>query len=491
MLQKWVNHGKTVFHRIAFLVLYSLFLIFNHVVQCYNNTIMKDKKKLFDTLIQDMYHMDDPAGYLEECISLNQAAMKTIPIRFRIIALGFVKHYSLEELNKTLTEHGCPALYSRNFWEAILIFAFKNGLSYETWRDLSRQCMSIYSGQEDDRWFQDKKITYQDLETYVLDNSVLLGDLAATEQRTVLLQQKLNHVENDPGALQMFLEFNISSFSSSREKTRYYFCKYLYYYLNQKVEAYFDACRKKRGIEDALSEMVVIKAVTKLRRNLTMPEDEKRELIRSSAISCGELFDSFNYFYFEYVSMDWAEILLECYSRPDQIPQKQRMALAKAFRSEDPAWAGMTDEQVIQAKMDRMDEILDTDYSMDGTRGYQKNRAGENTVYKYIKGTLDIDRTVLICFLLFFDANADIPVEHRLTVERLNTILLNCGYAQLNTENDFDWIITEYFESSHRQTFLNEIIVDYAHHQENTFIYQIYRGAVSYQDQLEDLLVKE
>ena len=481
---------RAVMRRLAFLLFYRLFLISNHIVQCYNKAIMKDQKKLFDTLIQDMYHMDDPAGYLEECMSLNQAAMKSIPLRFRIIALGFVKHFSLEELNRALTEHGCPALYSRNFWEAILIFALKNGLSYESWRDLSRQCMSIYSGQEDDRWFPEKKITYQRLEAYVLGNSVLIGDLAATEQRTVLLQQKLNHVENDPGALQMFLENNIRSFSSSREKTRYYFCKYLYYYLNQKVEAYFDACRKKRGIEDALSEMVVIKAVTKLRRNLTMPEDEKRELIRSSAISCGELFDSFNFFYFEYVSMDWAEIMLECYSRPDQIPQKHRTALARAFRSEDKAWAGMSDEQVIQAKMDRMEEILDEAYSLDGTGGHGKSRAGENTVYKYIKGTLDIDRTVLICFLLFFDANADIPAEHRLTVERLNTILLNCGYAQLNTDNDFDWIIAEYFESPHRQDFLNDIIVDYAHHQENTFIYQIYRGAVNYRDQLEDLLVQ-
>lgn len=450
---------------------------------------MKDVKNVFNTLIQDMYHMEDPSRFLEDCMTLDQAEMQDIPLRYRIIALGFVKHYSIDELNRALTEHGCPALYSRNFWEAILIFAFRNGLRYEDWRALSLQCMDIYAEKGDDRWFPNRKITCRDLENYVSGNSDQNGDLAATQERTVLLQKELQQVRNSFSDLRLFLESNISSFSNSREKTRYYFCKYLYYYLNRKIEDYLEACRRKRGVEDALSDLAVIKAVTKLRRSPNMPEEEKRSLLYDSAISCGELFDCFNYFYFEYVSMDWAEILLECYSRPEDIPEKQRRALAGLFRQEDAQWRTLTDEEVIRAKMIRMDELLDEAYAMEGTRGYGKNRAGENTLYKYIKGTLDIDRSVLICFLLFFDANGDIPAEHRLDAGRLDEILLNCGYAGLNVENDLDWFVLEYLESSHRQEFLNDIIVQYAHHQENSFLYRIYRDSVNYQEQLQSILL--
>ena len=62
----------------------------------------------------------------------------SVPLCYRLIVLGFVKKMSPAELNEKLTEQGSPRLYSRNFWEATLIYAFLNGLSYENYFDACR-----------------------------------------------------------------------------------------------------------------------------------------------------------------------------------------------------------------------------------------------------------------------------------------------------------------------------------------------------------------
>ena len=449
----------------------------------------KDRNKIFESMVDDMCSLAPGGDLLEDCMSLSAEAIRSVPLRCRIIALGFVKHFTLEELNDKLLRQGCPKLYTRNFWEATLAFAFLHGYSFEQWKEIQARCSGIYASLETSAWFRDKKITYGELERYVLGNSEAQGDVLATEMHTRYLEQALSATGGGEDELRAFLTGNIRSFSTMREKTRYYFCKYLYYYLNRRIERYFEACRKNRGVDEALSELLSLKVVTALRRSRRMPEEEKRGKIHESAISCGEIFDEFNYFYFGYVSADWVEILMECYQSVDEIPDAQKKSLAAVFRKGHPEMKKRSDGEVICAKMAELEASEDDAYALDGSRGYGKNRAGEHALYKYIQGTLDIDRTVLICFLLFFASDAQMPDEHRLTVARMQAILSGCGYSALDVENDFDWFVVEFLESRHPKAFLTDVMLDYARQNENSFLYHLYGNSVKYEDELLRVMV--
>lgn len=449
----------------------------------------KDTNKIFERMVDDMCTLSAGGQLLDDCMSLSPEAIRYVPLRCRIIALGFVRHYTLDELNEKLKQQGCPGLYTRNFWEASLAFAFRNGYSFDQWKDLQQKCAGIYAARDAAEWFQDKKITYGELERYVLGNSENQGDLLATEMYTRRLDQQLSAAGDSVDQLQSVLLENIHAFSTMREKTRYYFCKYMYYYLNRRIENYFAACRRNRGVDEALSDLLSLKVVTVLRRNKRMPEEEKRQKIYQSAISCGEIFDEFNYFYFGYVSVDWVEMLMECYQSVDEIPAAQKKSLAAVLRKGRPEMKLWSDARVIQTRLREMESAEDDAYALEGSRGYGKNRAGEHALHKYMQGTLDIDRTALICFLLFFASDASMPDAHRLTVPRLQAILSRCGYAALDIENDFDWFVAEFLESRRPREFLMDVMLGYARQSENSFLYHLYGNSVHYEDELLRVMV--
>lgn len=447
-------------------------------------------EKVFSQMIDDMHSMAYSDDSLDTCMSFSQDAVRLVPLRYKIIAFGFVKQLSLDALNKTLEQQGCPKLYSRSFWEATLVFAFMNGYSYSEWKILQKDCADIYQSMEASAWFRDRKITYSELERYVRENSEMQGDMMATEMQTRYLEnalRKLDRVED----LRTFFTENIKSFSVVREKTRYYFCKYLYYWLNRRIENYFTACKRGRGIDDALSELLCLKVVTVLRRNLTMSVEKKRELIRNSAISCSEIFDAFNYFYFGYVSIDWVEALIECYDRVEDIPEAHRESLAQVFRKAHPEWKEKTEGEVIHLALKQIEAVDDQAYSRQGTRGYGKKRDGENALYKYIQGSRDIDRTVLICFLLFFASDAEMPEAHRLDGKRLQNVLFQCGYPMLDMENDFDWFVVEFLENAQPKALLTDVMLGYAKSHENSFLYHVYGNAVQYENELIHVMLNQ
>jgi hypothetical protein len=452
----------------------------------------KDRHKIFEEMMQGILSGALLDQTLEDCMSFQPEVIKSISVRYRIIALGFIKHMSLDELNEKLTEQGCPKLYSRNFWEATLIYAFLNSLSWQEWKHVLEECRNIYSSEFGGKYFQDKKITYGELERYVTENSVQEGQYMGTAMLTRKIEKGLEDTSGIEG-LKNFLNANIRSFSAVREKSRYYFCKYLYYYLNRRIENYFKACKKGTDTEQALCDLLALKVVTALRRKKTLPENEKRKLIHESAISCGELFDEFNYFYFEYVSIDWVEILMEYYGEASFVPPAQKKRLAEVFRKGRPDWKKLDDDSVIQAKIDELndkEEKLQEIYAKDSkTKGYGKNRSGELAVYKYIQGSLDLDRTTLICFLLFFASDADMPEEHRLTSERLNHILLQCGFSSLQSNSDFDGFVDEFLNSPYPKDLLMDEVVSYAKQQENSFLYHIYGNSVSYEDEILKIMI--
>ena len=140
-------------------------------------------------------------------------------------------------------------------------------------------------------------------------------------------------------------------------------------------------------------------------------------------------------------------------------------------------------------KSKKEEEELDAVYSLDGTdRGYQRNRSGENTVRKYIKGALDLDRTTFICFLLFFGKSTRLCDSLRVTKERLDAILLECGFSKLMAEHDFDGFILRYLDSRDPADLLMEEVTRYARQEENFFFYNMYKDSKNYQQEYRKIM---
>ena len=206
-------------------------------------------------------------------------------------------------------------------------------------------------------------------------------------------------------------------------------------------------------------------------------------MLRESAISCGGIFDELNYFYFEYISLDWMEIQLEYYGNLTKLPDSQKKKLAASLRHYSPAYRRMSDEEIITAHqkyLDDIDEELDRVYSLDGeNRGYQKNRSGENAVRKFLKGALDLDRTTLTAFLLFFGSEKDLPAELRITEQRLSEILIECGFAGLRDSDSFDCFVVRFLNADKPAEVLMEEVTKSALDEENFYLYRMYRSSES------------
>ena len=447
----------------------------------------------FEKMIQD-FSKKDTTKILEDCMKMDAKKMKKIPLRYRLIALGFVSHMSLEQLENKLNENDCEQLYARNFTEASLIYAFYNGLSYSQCVQLETLSRKKLIEEKKDIWFNDSNVTYGELLEYIKTNSEICEEEMKTQKVTRLLEEQIK----SQGSLDMFLDFmerNQQDFRIVREKTRYYFCKYLSYYIEEKIENYLLARKKRFGVEQAAAELNVLKCAAKLRQKFNN-DDEIREMLRECGISFGNIYDAFNYYYFEYISSDWMEIQMEYYgSNLDDLSKKEKAKLAQAIRAYKNGWEQLSDEEVIQRKLQEMEEEerrLDEQHTLTKDESsnikYHKSRAGEKSVRNYIRGTVDIDRTTLICYLLFFGQDSLRHREWVLTEKRLNEILGECGYAILRKENEFDWFVTQYLEADDKVEFLMDSVTSAAMEEKNFYLYHMYQGAISENDKLKELL---
>ena len=447
----------------------------------------------FDILINELQQNADVDTLLAESMTLDPHKVMRIPLRYRIIALGFVKHYSLTELNEKLLGAGCAQLYARSMREASLIYAFHNGMSYQPWRQLSAKCEALLESRTPaDRFFLNRTVSMQDLTDYLAANSDETSLELETGKVTQRMQRRLLEAASGSETFEAFLEENIRAFSPVREKTRYYFCKYLYFDLVTKIESFLSALRSGAPSEEAYAQLAMFKGVQTLKRKKMTP-DEIRAFLMQTDISCGGVFDAFNYHYFEYVSSDWMDVLIEYCGALTALPEKDRKRLAASLRKSDPkSFGALSDGQILQKKQEEAEareRELDRAYALDGAdRGYQRNRSGENAIRKYIKGELDLDRTTLICFLLFFGSDCELSPENAIHENRLNAVLRSCGFPALRPEDEFDSFVLGYLDADDPTEFLMEEVTNRALEEENFYLYRVYNLSSSYREDFEKLI---
>ena len=443
-------------------------------------TAGKKEQKItpFDKMLNEVAGAYTARKYLEECMKFPLDAVQRIPQRYRLIALGFVKGSSLEEVNEKLLESGCERLYARNMWEAGLIYAFLHGISWSRWQELQKICEDVRREQEQqEKWFRKREIRLEDLEEYLKENSASSEERRVTAYMTRQIEQKLAELEGDEEEFRKFLMENLECFSRVREKARYYFCKYLYQYLCQKIED--AALEVERGFDksEIFLQMKMFKATAVLQRK-TMDAGKVREILNHAAISSGGIFRAFDEFYFGYVTMEWVDVVLEYYGNPEGLSEDGREELAAVLRAYDSSYEEKTDEEVLT---EVMEEIEKRERELDkGKKGtYQSGRGGENAVRSYMKGGLDIDRTTFICFLLFFAHGTKLPPEEVMVKERLNHMLLECGFPALDEKQDFDSFVLHYMDADNPEDYLIEEVMRYAQIEQNSYLYKTFRASRS------------
>ncbi|MEY8427296.1 hypothetical protein AALA00_06145 [Lachnospiraceae bacterium 46-15] len=432
----------------------------------------------FDKMLNEVAGAYTAGKYLEECMKFPLDAAQRIPLRYRLIALGFVKGSSLEEVNEKLLESGCERLYARNMWEAGLIYAFLHGISCSRWQELQKICEDVRREQEQkEKWFRNREIRLEDLEEYLRENSMSSAERQITSYMTRQMEQKLAELEGDEEEFRKFLMENLECFSRVREKARYYFCKYLYRYLCQRIED--AALEVERGFDKSaiFREMKMFKVTSVLQRK-TMDAGKVRKILNNAAISSGGVFRAFDEFYFGYVTMEWMDVLLEYYGNIEGLSEDEREELAAALRAYDSSYQGKSDEEVLaeaMAEIEKRERELD-----EGKKGtYQSGRSGENAVRSYMKGGLDIDRTTFLCFLLFFAQGTKLPPEEAMRKERLNHMLLECGFPVLDKKQDFDSFVLHYMDAENPEDYLMEEVTRYAQMEQNFYLYKTFRASRS------------
>lgn len=451
---------------------------------------------------------------------------KNIPKRIEILKKAFEEDWNLEQVNEKLESNFCERLYARNRYEAGLIYAFQNGLGYEKWKALYKQYTQEQQKKEtgvtaEDTYIHEQnenkgkkdsthrkikydsgiwsgtKINLRYIKEYIERNSQ--NEMLITGIQTMQMEEKLRHVKAENGSMEFsrFMQENANKFSVVREKARYYFCKYLYYYIEERCQNYYKQCEKKetalkegkgesvlkycrREEQLSLAELDMLKNITelkkeaeKLKSELTIPQ--RKEYLESAGISYRTLFDRFNYFYFGFITLERTEYLYETYweffqelegehwkNKEPKVRAKWEDEMLEVARyagiykgkltskRKEKAFARLAE---LKIHLDEKEKKLDQEYSLDSLEpGSQRGRGGETYFRDFITGKRDINRDTLIIFLLFADGTTKLSTEKRITKSRLNRILNNCGFAQLNSvERDFDRFIYGYLDKANRQ----------------------------------------
>lgn len=179
--------------------------------------------------------MKKTMDFEQAVLSFGLGAEISLPRRMEILAEGFARKLTAEEVNARLLESDCEALYPRSFPEATLQYAYDHGLCVEQWREILAQCRVETEGEDP---FPGGKITCRQLKKYVEGAS---EEGLETAYVTRFLAEGIGRAQSGD-ALAAFLLENNDKFSEVREKARYYFCKYLHLYIREKCENYYKSC---------------------------------------------------------------------------------------------------------------------------------------------------------------------------------------------------------------------------------------------------------
>lgn len=464
--------------------------------------------------------------------------------RMEIIRKGFAEHLTSRSVNKLLLENYCEALYARNIYEAALIYCFDHGNTYAEWREMVTQCDQVYHPDPDK---SGTVILLSKLRDYVEKESTQEGNGLNTAFITRKMQSELEETASEESFMDFLLK-NIENFSAVREKARYYFSKYTLLYIDEKIENYLSACEKvdilrsrKAGMlseeekypeKAAVEELSFLKPLKPLQRSADtakfdtknyLPMEEKKKLLGEMSLTSGGIFDAMNQYYFGYISMDWLELCLEMYPEIEGWPTETKRKIAQALGLLKPDTTEEEEKQILDSLEDRILE-KEEELELQRDRAYARKKepattpAGEDSASPitasekqaenllnsetqekkatlafrdFLLGRKDINRRTLLLYLLFIQARTSLSEENKITVPRLNKILLNCGFSQLQPNREFDRFVMGFLKAEDPIGYFQLFVEDRLKNQKESVLYGIYENSYSHQKELvRDMLRK-
>lgn len=439
----------------------------------------KESQLPYEIMMEELFYSDVGSQILEQVVAPEHwETASGVPLRYRLIGLGFMKCQDLDELNEILMGHGCRPLYARNSFECTLIYAFSNQLTYGEWKKMFTACdtvrnRSIRGRDGSDAFFQKNKITFGELENYVLSFSDVSERGLETKSLTCVMNEKIQELDSDYRSFFHFYASIMDDFTDVHEKARYYFCKFFYRNLMAKMEHFISCTGKGVPSQEDLVGLLPLKAESVLRRKSVSPE-EVRDILRKCPISPGALFEEFNYYFFGYVSTDWVELFLENVTEIGELSAGQIRMLADSIRKMAP--------KKLQKKLENKENAVvveDKINELHQEEGKKSSRKGETAIRKYLRGELDLDRTTLICFLLYFSSSSVSRKSIGISLERLNEILDECGFSMLRRKNAFDEFVMKYIGSKDPVDFLMLEMDRYISAGKNFYLYEMYSNSRS------------
>lgn len=328
------------------------------------------------------------------------------------------------------------------------------------------------------------------LRKYIDENSDIENSEYMTMHRTQQMESDLFKISGEEAFIE-YININLFAFSTAREKTRYYFCKYLYYYLERKIRNYLrllsihtESNREKEIGKEIRSEEI---RVFKGRFSTKSSEETIRNELENAPISFNNLYEEFGDFFSTYTVSDWMHVLLDNYDKDlSGLTPQETQKLCAAAKHYDRKYKKMDDAEIIRdlAKLIKLEnEEPDPD-----DESFGKDRMGENSIRKYIKGQLDLDRVTFICFLLFFGTDLRKPVRLHIDEDRLNTVLKESGFGQLDGNNDFDNFVINYLNANSPVLYLVDVVTEYVMSKEDNFyLYKLYRNSRSAENDMQKL----
>ena len=216
----------------------------------------------------------------------------------------------------------------------------------------------------------------------------------------------------------------------------------------------------ERGREEkfALEELAFLKPLTKLKKDAdkqknNMSLEEKKEYLENTALTLGL-----------------------CSQNPSS--EEWKTASQKLFQMEEE-----------QRKKEEAKDFVGGRNEGERKKAYQRGRSGEDFFREFITGGRDINRATLISFLLFVKVRVPLDDENKITMNRLNRILMNCGFSVLKPDQEFDRFVIRFLRSTEPLDVLEEEVEKQVIQGKNFYLYKVYRDSYCHQKELLDYLV--
>lgn len=451
-----------------------------------NNTVLKKINEAVDETIQLSEGLKD----------VRQSDLKG---RIAMIVQALEQKASLDEINDRLIESGYETLYARSFDESILIYAVSNHLSFEDWQILEQKCR--------DRFSSNLSVSMDNLLSGTLKRAKLreylehesAGQGYATGIVTTRMSKELEACRTEE-ELMHYLSQHLRDFTYTREKARFYFCKYLNEYVEEKCGKYLKACQagSKRSELFALEDISFLKPLTALKREaeldrVKMSFEDKKALLEDTSIVPGGIFDEFSYYY-GYITVDWIELIFERFGPVDEWDAELKADIIEVlgYSGSDAEKKLKELETEVFEREEQLDQTYNRESGTDRKKLYQRYRAGENYFRAFLNGSRDINRETLIAFILFISKKMELKGSMRVDAARLNIILDNCGFKQLKPkDNEFDRFILDFIQSKTPFLVMEDRIDEQICQGKNFDFYKVYSKAYSHTDEIQKLIRKK